>query len=431
MNNGVDRMVREHNWAVDRILVRPSGPLEGRVTIGGAKNSVLKLMAACTLAEGTFRLHNVPAITDVDVMARLLTSMGMTLTRPHPNELQIVNPGELTPEAPYELVEAMRASIVVMGPLLAAYGEAHVALPGGDDFGPRPIDMHVRGLELLGASFESSHGYIRAHAKHLVGARVMLEFPSVGATENVMMAAVLADGDTVIENAAREPELADLAAFLNRMGAKVFGAGTSTISIEGVEKLVSVEHTVIPDRVEAATFVAAVGIAGGEVTLVGARPDHMGMLCQKVGEMGMRTSADPDGLWVMANRRLRSVDLATLPYPGLATDYKPFLVAMLSVADGVGIVTENLFSGRFRYVDELVRMGADIRTEGHHAVVRGVERLSGAPVRAHDIRAGAALTVAALGADGETEIRDPHHIDRGYEDLVGRLSALGADIERL
>ncbi len=421
----------EHNCGMDRILVRPSGPLEGRVRIHGAKNSVLKLMAACTLAEGTFVLHNVPDITDVDVMIRLLASMGMRVTRPGPDQLEIVNPGGLTPEAPYDLVEAMRASIVVMGPLLAVYGEARVAMPGGDDFGPRPIDMHLRGLELLGARFESAHGYIRAHAELLQGARVLLEFPSVGATENVMMAAVLAKGDTVIENAAREPEIADLAAFLNRMGANILGAGTSTVAISGVERLVPVEHSVVPDRIEAATYVAAVGIAGGEVTLVGARPDHMDMLCQKVGEMGMRTSADPDGLWVMANRRLHSVDLATLPYPGLATDYKPFLISLLALADGVGIVTENIFSGRFRYIDELVRMGADIRTEGHHAVVRGCERLSGAPVRAHDIRAGAALVIAGLRADGETEVRDPHHIDRGYEDFVGNLAAIGADVERL
>lgn len=416
---------------MDRIIVRQSGPLEGAVHINGAKNSVLKLMAASTLAPGDYLLHNVPAITDVDVMAELLRAMGLTVASPRPGDLEILNPGSLTPEAPYELVEQMRASIVVMGPLLAAYGEARVALPGGDDFGPRPIDMHLRGLELLGVTFESSHGYIHARADNLVGASVLLEFPSVGATENVMMAAVRAKGQTIIENAAREPEIADLAAFLNRMGAKILGAGTSTISIEGVDELTSVEHTVVPDRIEAATYLAAVGIAGGELTLVGARPDHMDMLCQKVGEMGVRTSTDPDGLWAMANHRLRAADLATLPYPGVATDYKPFLVAMLSVADGVSIVTENLFSGRFRYVDELIRMGADIRTEGHHAVIRGRAALSGAPVRCHDIRAGAALVVAALAAEGETEIRDPDHIDRGYSDLVEQLQAVGADVTRV
>ncbi len=425
------RHEREHTYVVDRIIVRPSGPLEGTVQINGAKNSVLKLMAASTLAEGTYLLHNVPAITDVVLMAELLEAMGMSVTRPTPTDLQIVRPATITPEAPYELVEKMRASIVVLGPLLASHGEARVAMPGGDDFGPRPIDMHLRSLELLGVQFESAHGYIHARAENLQGAMVVLDFPSVGATENVMMAAVRAKGETVIENAAREPEIADLGAFLSRMGAEITGAGSSTITVEGVDHLDSVEHTVIPDRIEAATYLAAVGIAGGELTLEGARGDHMDMLCQKMGEMGVRTSTDPAGLWAMSTGRLRAVDLATLPYPGVATDYKPFLVAMLSVADGVSIVTENLFSGRFRYIDELVRMGADIRTEGHHAVIRGCERLSGAPVRSHDIRAGAALVVAALGADGETEILDPSHIDRGYADLVPQLKSVGADIERV
>jgi UDP-N-acetylglucosamine 1-carboxyvinyltransferase len=324
----------------------------------------------------------------------------------------------------------MRASIVVLGPLLARYGEAHVALPGGDDFGPRPIDMHLRALEELGAEVEFEHGFVHARADQLTGARILLEFPSVGATENALMAAVLAKGTTVIDNAAREPELADLASFLNHMGAQIRGAGSSTITVDGVEALHPVEHTVVADRIEAATYLAAVAIAGGEVVLRGAVPGHMTMLVQKLGEMGVRCSPDGDGLWAMARTRLRSVDVSTLPYPGLATDYKPLLVAMLAVADGVGIVTENLFAGRWRYVDDLVRMGADIRTESHHAVVRGVERLSGAPVRAPDIRAGAALAVAALAAEGETTIADAHHIDRGYEDFVGKLRAVGADVER-
>ncbi len=415
---------------MDRILVRPSGPLSGDVKINGAKNSALKLMAACTLAQGTYLLKEVPDITDVQSMAELLRSMGLTVRNLENNQIEIMNPGDITPEAPYEQIEKMRASIVVLGPLVSTYGKARVALPGGDDFGPRPIDMHLKGLEALGVRFSSEHGYIEAEAERLIGSRVVLDFPSVGATENIMMAAVRAEGETIIENAAREPEIADLAAFLNRMGANVLGAGSSTVTIQGVDNLVAVEHTVIPDRIEVATYLSAVGIAGGEINLLGARADHMDMLCQKLGEMGMRISSDSTGLWAMASKGLQSVDLATLPYPGLATDYKPFLVAMLSVADGVGIVTENLFSGRFRYVDELIRMGAEIRTEGHHAVIRGVPKLSGAPVRAHDIRAGAALVTAALKADGETEIRDPHHIDRGYEDLVGKLKSLGADIDR-
>lgn len=416
--------------STERIIVRPSGPLSGQVTIGGAKNSVLKLMAATCLAEGTYVLRNVPHITDVTCMSDLLTSMGMTVTRSAPHELTIDHPAGIVPEAPYELVERMRASIVVLGPLLARYGRARVALPGGDDFGPRPIDMHLKGLEQLGAVFEAAHGYIEATTDQLVGTRILLEFPSVGATENALMASVLAKGTTVIDNAAREPEIADLATFLNRMGAHVLGAGSSTITIEGVEQLSPVEHSVVPDRIEAATFLAALGVAGGEITLAGARADHMDMFVQKVGEMGMRISPETEGIWAMAPGRLRAVDVSTLPYPGLATDYKPFFVAMLAVADGVGIVTENIFSGRFRYIDELVRMGADIRTEGHHAVVRGQAVLSSAPVRAHDIRAGAALVVAALKADGETIISDADHIDRGYEGLVEKLVALGADVTR-
>jgi UDP-N-acetylglucosamine 1-carboxyvinyltransferase len=420
-----------HTGAMPRLLVRARGPLKGSVQVTGAKNSVLKLMAATTLAAGEYRLHNVPRITDVDCMADLLRSMGMTVEwEEEPGDLRIVHTDPITPEAPYELVERMRASIVVLGPLVARFGRARVAVPGGDDFGPRPIDMHQRALEELGATFEWNHGYIEARADRLVGTRLLLPFPSVGATENALMAAVLAKGTTVIDNAAREPEIADLAAFLNRMGAVVLGAGSSTITVEGVDELSSVEHTVVPDRLEAATFLAAVGVAGGEIQVEGARPDHMDMFIQKLGEMGMRISPTSTGLWGMAGERLRAVDISTLPYPGLATDYKPMLVAMLAVADGVGIVTENIFHGRFRYLDELVRMGADIRTEGHHAVVRGRPALSGAPVRAWDIRAGAALVVAALGAEGETLVADAHHIDRGYEHFAEKLRGLGADVER-
>jgi UDP-N-acetylglucosamine 1-carboxyvinyltransferase len=414
---------------MEQIVVRPNGPLEGRVRASGAKNSVLKLMAATLLAEGTFVIRNVPALEDVAAMGDLLRSMGLTVDH-EGDVLTVVRPADVTPEAPYELVERMRASIVVLGPLLARFGQARVALPGGDDFGPRPIDMHLQSLERLGAEFTTSHGYIEGRADHLVGARLFLDFPSVGATENALMAAVLAKGETVIENAAREPEIADLAAFLNRMGANVVGAGSPTITIEGVDELSPVEHEVIPDRIEAATFLAALGVAGGEIVIEGARPDHMDMLMQKLGDMGVRTSSHPDGVWGMARGRLQATDVSTLPYPGVATDYKPLLVSMLSVADGVGIVAENIFSGRFRYIDELVRMGADIRTEDHYAIVRGVERLSGAPVRAHDIRAGAALVVAGLGAEGETVVADAHHIDRGYDRFVEKLRSIGADVER-
>jgi len=418
---------------VPAIRVRPSGPLSGSVRVGGAKNSVLKLLAATLLAPGEYVLRNVPAIDDVETMSELLRTMGCDVERVEAHAVRVVRPPSIVPEAPYELVERMRASIVVLGPLLAREGRARVSMPGGDDFGSRPIDMHLRGLELLGARFSSAHGYIEGEASELHGSRVTLEYPSVGATENALMAAVLAKGTTVIDNAAREPEIWDLASFLNRMGARILGAGSSTITVEGVapDELTGVEHVVVPDRVEAATYLAAVAVAGGEIVVEGARADHMDMLIQKLGDMGVRTSPDPAGLWAMAPARLRSVDVATLPYPGVATDYKPLVVAMLAVAEGVGIVTENIFRGRFRYVDELVRMGADIRTDDHHAIVRGVERLSGAPVRAPDIRAGAALVVAGLKADGETVVHDSHHVDRGYEDLVGRLRDLGADVERV
>ena len=389
-------------------------------------------MAASVLAPGRFTLRNVPRIADVALMAELLDGMGATVTHgssdPAPDVLTIDVPEVMVPEAPYDLVERMRASIVVLGPLLARFGEARVSVPGGDDFGHRPIDMHLRALEQLGATFTTSHGYIEGRVERLVGARGILEYPSVGATENLLMAAVRAKGTTVIDNAAREPEIADLAAFLNAMGAEVHGAGGSTITVEGVERLHPVTHTVVPDRIEAATYLAAVGMAGGAIQLHGARADHMEMLLEKLGDMGLRVDDGGDVLWATAPDRLRSVDVSTLPYPGVATDYKPLLVALLSVADGVGILTENVFAGRFRYIPELVRMGADIRVEGHHAVVRGVEALSGAPVRAPDIRAGAALVVAGLAADGETVVADAHHVERGYQDLVGNLARLGADI---
>lgn len=389
-------------------------------------------MAASVLAPGRFTLHNVPRIADVALMSELLEGMGATVVHgaagSAPDVLTIDVPEVMVPEAPYDQVERMRASIVVLGPLLARFGEAKVSVPGGDDFGHRPIDIHLRALEQLGATFTTSHGYIHGRADQLVGARVLLEYPSVGATENLLMAAVRARGTTVIDNAAREPEIADLADFLNAMGAEVEGAGSSTITVVGVESLHPVTHTVVPDRIEAATYLAAVGMAGGSIRLLGARADHMAMLLVKLGDMGLRVEDGGDVLVATAADRLRSVDVSTLPYPGVATDYKPMLVALLSVADGVGILTENVFAGRFRYIPELVRMGADIRVEGHHAVVRGVDVLSGAPVRAPDIRAGAALVVAGLAAEGETVVADAHHVERGYQDLVGNLARLGADI---
>ncbi|HLX77737.1 MAG TPA: UDP-N-acetylglucosamine 1-carboxyvinyltransferase [Acidimicrobiales bacterium] len=412
------------------ITVRPSRPLHGAVELQGAKNSALKLMAAALLAEGTTRLHNVPEITDVETMGEVLSAIGATVERDESGTISITTPNRCTPVAPYELVEKMRASIVVLGPLLARHHLARISLPGGDDFGSRPIDMHLRALEELGAEFSTEHGYVEGHCERLVGTRIVLEYPSHTTTDNVLSAAVLAKGTTVIENAAREPEVQDLAALLTEMGARIEGAGTSRIEVEGVDELRPAEHTVINDRVEAATFLCAAAIAGGEVHVQGARSDHMDMYLAKLDQMGVDLEATTSGITARSEGRPRSVDVVTLPYPGVATDYKPLLVTALSIGTGVAIVSENIYAGRFRYVDELRRMGANITTEGHHAVVRGVERLSSAPVRATDIRAGAALVLAGLAADGETTVMGVEHIDRGYERFVEKLSSLGADIER-
>ena len=419
----------------DCITVRRSGPLEGEITVPGAKNSVLKLMAATLLADGRYEFTNVPRIDDVATMGDLLAAIGVTsrFDPDRPDVLIMENHGAIVPEAPYELVERIRASIVVLGPLLARCGQARVSMPGGDDFGKRPIDMHLKGLEALGATFELRRGYIEARTEGLHGADITLDFPSVGATENIVMAAVLAKGTTVLDNAAREPEIADLCHFLNDMGADIEGVGSPTLTIHGVPHgdLSAADHRVVADRVQAATYMAAVAACQGEVVIKGAQPEHMDMFIRRLREMGVQFTDQTDGILVCADgRRLRSLDVQTLPYPGFATDYKPLVVTLLAVADGVGIVTENLYPGRFRYVEELQRLGADIRTDGHHAVVRGVAGLEGAPVKAPDIRAGAALVVAGLMAVGETLISDVYHVDRGYDDLVGRLASLGADISR-
>jgi UDP-N-acetylglucosamine 1-carboxyvinyltransferase len=416
------------------IRLRPSAPLSGEVVVPGAKNSVLKLMAAALLADGRYELSNVPDIADVGIMADLLRSIGLRIDIDAAAGLiNIENHGDLTPVAPYELVERIRASVNVLGPLLTRCGRVVLSMPGGDDFGSRPIDMHVMGLEAMGATFKFSHGNVEAFADRLHGADVTFEFPSVGATENILMAAVLAEGVTTIVNAAREPEIIDLCEFLIAMGSQIDGVGTPILTVTGVapHELHGCEHETVPDRIQAATYIGACAVAGGSIDIVNSRPLHMGMVLNRFRDMGLAFEALPYGLRVTANGRLRATDVATLPYPGIATDYKPVIVAMLAVAEGVSIVTENLYPGRFRYVEELQRLGADIRTTGHHAVVRGVPRLSGAPVKAHDIRAGAAMVVAGLAAEGETTVTGVHHIDRGYDNLVGRLRAVGAEIERL
>ena len=415
-----------------QIVVRRSENLQGEVTVPGAKNSVLKLMAATLLAPGRYRLTNVPDIADVDTMCELLAAMGVASQRVGAHELVIEHDGHITPVAPFELVDRIRASINLLGPLLARFGRADIAMPGGDDFGSRPIDLHVMGLEKMGARFDLDRDGVRATVSSLVGAHVELPFPSVGATENILMAAVLASGVTVIDNAAREPEIGDLCSMLVDMGAQISGIGTDRLEITGVDAttLHAVDHEVVSDRVQAATYVAAVAVAHGDVVVRGARAEHMEMLLNRFADMGVAVTPVEGGLRVVSTARLTSIDFSTLPYPGIATDYKPLLVGMLAVADGVGVATENLYPGRFRYVEELVKLGANVRIEGHHAIVRGVDFLRGAAVSAPDIRAGAALVVAGLVAEGETVIDNIQHIDRGYDDLVGRLAALGANVTR-
>jgi UDP-N-acetylglucosamine 1-carboxyvinyltransferase len=415
---------------VQVLNVKQSPPLSGTVSLQGAKNSALKLMAASLLTTGASLLENVPSITDVTIMADVLRAIGAAVSRRDDGVVEIDSPQIATPIAPYELVEKMRASIVVLGPLLARHHFARISLPGGDDFGPRPIDMHLRALRELGAEFTTEHGYVEGRSDGLVGARVVLEYPSHTTTDNVLMAGVLAKGTTVIENAAREPEVQDLADMLTAMGARISGAGTSRIEVEGVDELRPVRHRVISDRVEAATFLAAVAIAQGSVFVSGARAEHMDMYLSKLHEMGVEVDATPAGVGVSFEGRPRSVDVVTLPYPGVATDYKPLFVTALSIGNGVAVVSENIYAGRFRYIDELRRMGANITTEGHHAVVRGVDRLSGTTVRAPDIRAGAALVLAGLAAEGESTITGIEHIDRGYERFHDKLRSLGAQIER-
>ncbi len=417
--------------SVPTFVVLAGPPLSGRVRVSGAtKNLGLKQMAAALLAPGVTTLRNVDRVTDLDVMIDVLRAVGATVEWEGERELVVDTSGPLQPETPYDLVTRLRASVNVLGPLLARCGEARVAMPGGDNIGSRPLDMHLRGLEAMGAELHVVHGFIEGRVNRLGGARVVLEFPSVGATENLLTAAVLAKGQTVIENAAREPEITELAAMLNRMGARVLGAGSSTIEIEGVESLEAVDVEIMPDRIETGTLLMACGIAGGEITLEGARMDHVELIASKLGEMGLKVSPTPDGIWVRADERLRAVDVATLPFPGFATDFLPLVVALLATADGTAIVTENVFDNRLGFVPELNRMGADVRHEGRHAVVRGVERLSGAPVRALDVRAGAALVLAGLAAEGETVVLDPHHVDRGYPDLAATLRTVGANVVR-
>ncbi len=415
----------------DSFLVRGGAALSGSIAIGGAKNAVLKLMVASLLSPGRHEIENVPNILDVEIMGRVLEHVGAAVTRTG-TTLTIDVPEIPVPEAPLDLVRQMRASILVLGALLARTGEARVALPGGDDFGSRPINFHVAGLEAMGATFDLKHGVLHGSAPDgLVGTEVFLEFPSVGATENILLAAVLAEGVTTIGNAAREPELVDLAEYLIAMGAKIDGVGTSTIEIHGVDALTPTTHRTVSDRLEAGTYLVAGAMTAGTVTVTDCRPEHLRMELRKLESTGCTIAVTESTITVTGPERPLPVDIATLPYPGFHTDMHPQLVTLLSIAGGTSLVTENIYAGRFRYLGELNRMGAEIYADGQHVVIRGVDGLSGCEVDACDIRAGAALTIAAMRAEGETLIRDAEHVDRGYDGWVPKLQSLGADIQRV
>jgi len=408
--------------------------LAGDVEVVGAKNSVLKLMAAALLAPGDTVLGNLPAISDVAIMRQLLERLGCTVSESEHDSIDrvtISTPDEVLAEAPYELVRKIRGSICVLGPLLARTGRAKVALPGGDAIGSRPLDMHFMGLQRMGADIRTEHGYVVAEAPELRGASIWLDFPSVGATENIMTAAVLAKGTTVIDNAAREPEIVDLCRMLVAMGAHIDGIGTSTLEITGVEGLHPTTHEAVPDRIVAGTWAMAALATRGDITVRHANAAHLEIALDKIVQAGGEVEVLADGFRVAIDQRPKSFDVVTLPYPGLATDLQPQAIAALSIADGVAMITENLFEARFMFCDEIARMGADVRTDGHHAVVRGRERLSGAPVRATDIRAGVGLVIAGLVAEGVTEVAEIHHIDRGYVRFEEQLRGLGADVERV
>ena len=417
----------------DRFRVLGGTSLRGDVYIHGAKNSVLKLMAVSLLAPGKSTIKNVPNIADVAMMAELLETLGCTITRD-------VNAQSITidvPEVPghraeYEIVRKLRASINVLGPLVARLHKAEVALPGGDAIGSRGLDFHTKGLVALGAEAHNEHGYIIASAPHgLTGTTIELEFPSVGATENIMTAAVLASGTTILDNAAREPDIVDIGNFLIAMGAKIEGLGTPTITIRGVEALHPAMHEAIPDRIVTGTWAFAAAMTRGDISIHGAKPEHLEMPLEKLVAAGAVVTAIPDGIRVKMDRRPSAVDVATLPYPGFPTDLQPFVITLNSIAEGDALVTENVFEGRFMFVNELVRLGAKIRVDGHHASISGISQLSAAPVMASDIRAGAGLVLAGLVSDGITFVEGAYHVDRGYPNFAEQLQSLGADVTRV
>ncbi len=415
---------------VDLIRVTGGARLTGEVTVVGAKNSALKLMAVALLAPGRTVLTNVPRITDIAIMAEVLRRLGCTVELAG-DRVEIDVPEALCPEADYDLVRRLRASICVLGPLLARCGEARVAQPGGDAIGSRGLDMHVTGLRRMGAEITGEHGFVIARAEKLCGATIWLDFPSVGATENLLMAAVLAQGVTEIDNAAREPEIVDICEMLIDMGAEISGVGTSRITVAGVRELRPVTHRTVGDRIVAGTWAFGAAMTCGDVAVRGIDPRYLEIALDKIVVAGGRVEAGVDHFRVRMPDRPRGVDIVTLPYPGFATDLLPMAVGLAAVSDGVSMITENIFDGRFMFIQEMVRLGADVRTDGHHAVVRGRPRLSGAPVAATDIRAGAGLVIAGLCAEGTTEVANVYHIDRGYPDFIADLRGLGASAERI
>lgn len=414
---------------MEKLSITGEKRLTGKVAVSGAKNAVLPVIAASLLAESQSYLHEAPRLADVHTIIQLIRQLGAKVTWQDQNSLAIDCSALAEVEAPQEFVRQMRASFLVMGPLLAKKGHVKMWLPGGCAIGSRPIDLHLKGFAALGAKIDIDRGLVEAHTDGLKGARVYLDFPSVGATENIMMAATLAEGTTIIENAAEEPEIVSLATFLNNMGARVTGAGTNIIRIEGVKELHGANHTIIPDRIEAGTYMVAAAATGGDVLVDNVIIDHVKPVIAKLEEAGVTVYEENGGVRVRASEPVRAVDIKTLPYPGFPTDMQAQTMALMTVAQGTSVVVETVFENRFMHADELKRMGAQVVIEGHTAVVKGVKKLSGAPVKATDLRAGAALVIAGLMAEGTTEIDHVHHIHRGYENLVEKLRGLGADIK--
>lgn len=413
-----------------KLVVKQSGPLRGKVRISGSKNSVLPIIAATLLTEGENIIEEVPLLNDVEIMCSLIESIGGEITRKGNNKLNISTIGIKEVIAPYELVSKLRASFLVMGPLLARVGEAKISMPGGCAIGSRPVDLHLKGFAAMGAEINNAGGYIHAFAKKLKGAQIYLDFPSVGATENILMAACLAEGSTIIENASVEPEVVDLANFLIMAGADIKGAGTDAIKITGVNQLKATSHLVIPDRIEAGTFMVAAAITKGDVTIENVIPDHLKPVSAKLKECGVEISEELTSIRVKADNKMKAVDIKTLPYPGFPTDMQSPVASLMSLSEGTSVIVETIFENRFMHVSELNRMGANIKIDGRTAIIEGKSVLNGARVKANDLRAGAALVIAGLSAEGTTEVTNAEHIFRGYEDIDKKLKALGADVTR-